>query len=128
MIKFQKRYFIEALENNETNCDHKHRPHMYSSHFQKQLYDESALSRFEVLTKLLFNCIEVRPYYDTQYQDFFVQYKEGYYFVSGKPSSDFEDTHIAVPEGPSSLTPNTKANIRDGYVIPQESQLYPKSE
>ena len=37
-------------------------------------------------------------------------------------------THITVPEGPPSLTPYTKANIRDGYVIPQESELYHKSE
>ena len=41
MIKFQKRYFIETLENNETNSGHKHNAHMYSSRFQKHPYDES---------------------------------------------------------------------------------------
>ena len=44
MIKFQKRYFIETLENYETNSGHKHNAHMYSSRFQKDLYDESALT------------------------------------------------------------------------------------
>ena len=53
MIKFQKRYFIETLENIETNSGHKHNAHMYSSGFRKHPYDESALSRFEVHTKPL---------------------------------------------------------------------------
>ena len=128
MIKFQKLYFIETLENNEYNSGQKHNAHMYSSRFQKQLYDESALSRFDVLTKPIYKCNEDRPYYATQYHDFFIQYKGGFNFVSGKPSSDFDNTHITVPDGPPSLTPSTKANIRDGYVIPQESQLYHKSE
>ena len=39
MIKFQKRYFIETLENNETNSGHKHNAHLNSSRFQKHLYD-----------------------------------------------------------------------------------------
>ena len=39
MIKFQKRYFIETLENNETNTGHKHKAHMFYSRFQKHLYD-----------------------------------------------------------------------------------------
>ena len=59
---------------------------------------------------------------------FFIQNKEGFNFVSGKPSSDFDNTQITVPDGPPSLTPYTKANIRDGYAIPQESQLYHKSK
>ena len=42
-------------------------PQMYSSRFQKHLYDESSLSRFEVLTKPLYKCIENRTYYATQY-------------------------------------------------------------
>ena len=128
MNKFQKRYFIDRLENNETYSRHKHMPHMYSSRFQKHLYDESALSRFEVLTKPLYKCNEDRPYYATQYQDIFIQHKEGFIFVSGKPSPDFDDTHITVPDRPPFLTPYTKANIRDGYVIPQESHLYHKSK
>ena len=100
---------------------------MYSSRFQKHLNEESTLSRFEVHTKLLYKCNEDRPYYPTQYQVIFIQYKEGFNFVSGKPSPDFDNTHITVPDGPPSLTPFTKSNIRDGYVIPQESQLYHKS-
>ena len=31
IINFQKRYFIETFENNETNSGHKHNAHMYSS-------------------------------------------------------------------------------------------------
>ena len=72
MIIFQKR-FIETLENNETNSRHKHNAHMYSSRLQKQFYDKSAFSRFEVLTKPLNKCNEDRPYYATQYQDIFIQ-------------------------------------------------------
>ena len=126
MIKFQKRYFIEILENNETNSGHKHNAHMYSSRFQKHLYDESALFRFEVLAKPMYKCNEDHPYYATHFQDIFIQYKEGFNFVSGKPSSDFGNTHIAVPDCLPSLTPYTKTNIRDGYNIPQEAQFYNK--
>ena len=46
--------FTETLENNETNSGHKHNAHMYSSRFQKHLYDESALSQFEVLKKPIY--------------------------------------------------------------------------
>ena len=128
MIKFQKRYFIETLKINKTNSGHKQNAHMSSSHFQKQLYDESALPRFETITKPLCKCNEDRPYYATKNQDIFIQYKEGFNVISGTPSPDFENTHITVPNGRPSSTPYTKANIRDGYVIPQESQLYHKSE
>ena len=128
MTKFQKRYFIGTLENNETISGHKQMPHMYSSRFQLHLYDESAISRFELLTKPLCKCNEDRPYYTTQYQKISVQYKEDFDCFSGKPSRDFDDTHITDPEGPPSLTPYTKANSRDEYVIPQESHLYHKSE
>ena len=127
MIKFQNRYFIETLENKEFSSGHKHMPLLYSSRFQKHLYNESALSRFEVLTKPLYKCNEDRPYYATQYQYIFIQNQEGFNFVSGKSSPDFDDIHVIDPEGPPSLTPYTKANIRDGYVIPQKSQLYHKS-
>ena len=128
MINFQKRYFFETLENNETNSGHKHNAHMYSSRFQKHLYDESALSRFEVLTKPIHKCNEDRPYYATQYQHIFVQYKEGFNFVTGKASAEFKDVHVTIPEGAPPLTPYAKADIRNGYVIPQESPVYRKSE
>ena len=71
-IQIQKRYFIETLENKETNSGHKHMPHMYSSCFKKRLYDESAFSQFEVLTKSIFKCNEDGPFYATQYQDIFL--------------------------------------------------------
>ena len=71
MIKIQKQYFIETLENNKTNYGHKHNAHMYSSRFQEHLYDESALSCFEVLKKPIHKCVEDWPYYATQYQDHF---------------------------------------------------------
>ena len=70
MINFQKRYFIETLENNETNSGQKHNEHMYSSWFQKHLCDESALSRFVVLKKPLHKCDEDRSYYATQNKTF----------------------------------------------------------
>ena len=123
MIKFQKRYFIESLENNETNNGHKHNTHMYSSCFQKHLYDESALSRFEVLTKPIHKCNEDRPYYAH-----IVQYKEGFNFVTGKASAEFKDVHVTIPAGAPPLPPYAKADIRNGYVIPQESPVYRKSE
>ena len=66
MIKLQKRVFIKTLENNETNTGHIHNTHMYSSCFQKQLYDQSALSHFEFLTKTHYKCNEHRPYFATQ--------------------------------------------------------------
>ena len=56
-------------------------PDMYSSRFQKHLYDESALSRFEFLTKPLYKCNEDRPYCATHLQDIFIQYREGFNFV-----------------------------------------------
>ena len=121
MIKFQKRYFVETLENNETYCGHKHMPHMYSSRFQKNLYDKSALSSFEVLTKPIYKGNEDRLYYATQYQEIFAQYREGFNFVSSKPSPEFDGVLTTIPEGPPYLTPYTKAGIRDVYVIPHES-------
>ena len=51
MKKFQEQYFIETLENNETNSGHKNNALMYSSRFQKHLHDDSALSHIEVLIK-----------------------------------------------------------------------------
>ena len=127
MIKFQKRYVIETLDN-ETNSGRKHNANRYSSRFQKHLYDESTLSRFELLTKPLHKCNEDRPYYATQYQDIFTQYNEGFNFITVKASAIFKDTHVPVPEGAPPITPYTKANIRNGYVIPQESPVYRKSE
>ena len=34
MIRFQKRYFIETLQNNETNPGHKHNAHRYQVVFK----------------------------------------------------------------------------------------------
>ena len=126
LIKFQKRYFIETLENNETNSGHKHKAHMYSSCFQKHLYDECALSRFEVLMKHIHKCNEHHPYYATQYQDIFVQYREGFNFVTSKPSAEIRDLHLTILEGTPSLTPYIKADILDAFVIPQESPVHRK--
>ena len=56
----------------------------------------------------------------------FIQYKEGFNFVSGTPLSDFDDVPVTISDGPPPLTPYTKANIRDGHVIPQESKMYRK--
>ena len=54
MIKFQKRYFIETLTNNESNTGLQHNAHMYTSCVQDHLYDESVLARFEIINKLLY--------------------------------------------------------------------------
>ena len=128
MIKFQKRCLIETLENNGTNPGHKHTAHFYSSCFQEHLYDESALPRFEVLTALLHKCNEHRPYYATQYQDNFFQYNKRFNFITGKASAEFKDAHVTVFEGSPPIPPYTKAKIRNGYAIPQESPVYCKSE
>ena len=128
MIKFQKRPYIETRENNETNFGHKYNAHKYSSRFPKHPYDESALSRFEVLTKPLHKCNEDRPSFATQYQDIFIQYNEGFNFITGKSSAELKDAHVTIPEGTPPVTPNTEAIIRKGYVISQEASVYPKSE
>ena len=98
MIKFQKRYFVKTLADNATNRGHQHNAQMYSSRFQKQLHDESALSPFEVLTKPLYKSNEDRPYYATQNQDNFIQYNEGFKFVTGKASAEIKDVQLTVPE------------------------------
>ena len=130
MIKFQKRYFIETLSDIETNRSHQHNAHMYSSRLQKHLYDDSALSHFEVLTKPLNKCKEYRPYYATQYQVILsnTMNNEGFNFLTGKASAEFKDVQVTIPEGAPPITPYTKANIRDGYFIPQESPIYRKFE
>ena len=101
---------------------------MYSSRFQRHLYDESALFRFEVLTKPLHKCNEDRPYYATQYQDIFIQYNEGFKFLTGKASAECKDAHVTIPDGAHPITVYTKDNIRNGYFIQQESPVYRKSE
>ena len=74
------------------------------------------------------NAMKIGHIMPLKIKTFIILYTEGFSFVSGKPSSDFNDTHRTIPDGPTSLTPHTKANIRDGYVIPQESKLYHKLE
>ena len=69
-LNSKKVIFSKHLKINESNSGHKHNAKMYSSCFQNHFYDESALSRFEVLTKPLHKCNEDRPFYATQYQDF----------------------------------------------------------
>ena len=104
-IKFQKRYFIDVLENNETNFGHKRSAHMYTSRFQKHLYDESVLSLFEVLAIPLYKCNDDRPYYATENQEILVQYREGLNFVTGKGSAEFKDVHLTIPNGAPSTAP-----------------------
>ena len=120
---------MKHSKKNKTTFGHKHNAHMYSSRFQKHLHYESALSRFEGLTKPLYKCNEDRPYYATQYQDNFVQYKEGFNLITGKASikAEYKDKHKTVPKKAPSITPYTKADICNEYVIPQESPNYCKS-
>ena len=58
----------------------------------------------------------------------FIQYNEGFDFITGKASAEFKDTRVRIPESAPPITPHTKANIRNGYAIPQESPVYRKSE
>ena len=66
MINFQKRYYVETVTNNENNSAHQRNAQMYTSCFQDHLYDDYAISRFEVLTKPIYRCKEDHPYYATQ--------------------------------------------------------------
>ena len=42
--------------------------------------------------------------------------------------NEIKDTHVTVPEGATPITQYTKANVRIGYLIPQESPVHRKSE
>ena len=44
---------------------------------------------------------------------FFIQYQEGFNFVTGKPPYEFKDVHLSVPNKSPSITPYTKADIRN---------------
>ena len=128
MIKFQKRYFVETLENNETNpvtttC-HTCFLAVFKNTFMMNLHSHV----LRLSEKPIYKCNEDRPCYATQYQNIFIQYREGFIFFSGKPSPEFDGVHVTIPEGPPSLTPYTKAGIRDGCVIPHETHIYYKSE
>ena len=128
MTKPQKRCFLETITNNETKSGHTHNARMYTDCFQDHLYVETASSRFEVLTKpTIYKCKEDRPYYATQNQDFF-HYKESFNSDRGKPSAELKDVHLTIPNDAPSITRYTKANVRYGFVIPQESPVYNKSE
>ena len=105
MTKFQKRYFIEMLSNNKINTGHQHNAQMYFSRFESHLYDKSALSRFEILTKSLYKCNEDRPYYATQNQDIFMQYHEGFNFDKDKALQECKEVHITIPNKAPSITP-----------------------
>ena len=107
MIKLQKRYFIETLEKNETNLGHKHNAHMYSSRFAKHLYDETAISRFEILTKPLYKCNGDRPYYATTYQDNFLQYPEVLNFI----------TLLRKQNWFGAVHPNSKIDAKLDYMV-----------
>ena len=96
MVKIQKRYFIETLEDNETNSGHRHNAQMYSGRLQKQLFYESTLPRFEFLTKPIHKCNQHRQYI-SKYQDIFVEYRECFNFVTGEPSREFKDVHLTIP-------------------------------
>ena len=51
----------------------------------------------------LYKCIEAHPYYATQYQDIFFQYKEDFTFITGKASAEFKHVNMTIPnEAPSS--------------------------
>ena len=115
LLKFQKLYFIETLRNIETYSVHKHNAHMYTNSFQDLLNGESAFSRFEVITKPIYNCNEDRPDYAKLYQENFIQYKKDFSFATAKPSTEFYALHITVHNKAPSIAHCTKANIRKGY-------------
>ena len=76
----------------------------------------------------LHNCNEDRPSYAPQYQDIFVQYQEGLNIITGKTSAKLKDVHMTIPNWAPSITQYTNADICIGYIIPQESSVYRKSE
>ena len=122
MINFQKRYFIETLKNNEPNFDHKHHSNMNSILFQNHLYEESALFRFEVLSKPIYKCNEDRPYYATHYH--FFQYLEGFNFITGKVTAEFKDVHLNIPQMEHLLSHHTLNQTSAMDILFQKNQLY----
>ena len=58
----------------------------------------------------------------------FIQYHEGFNFVTGKALQDFKDAHLTISNNAPSLTHYTKADIHNGYAIPQESPVYRQSK
>ena len=61
-------------------------------------------------------------------QDIFIQYHEGFNFVTGKPSQELKGVHLTAPIKAPSITLYTKSDSPNGYVIPQEPPLSRKSE
>ena len=53
----------------------------------------------------------------------FIQYNEGFNFITGKASGEFKDTHVTVPEGAPPITLYTKANIRNGCYTTRITRL-----
>ena len=45
-------------------------------------------------------------------------------FVTGKPSHELKVVYLIIPNHEPPLTPYTKADIRDGYIIQLESSVY----
>ena len=98
---------------------------MYDS--DNRLYDESAISCLEVLNKPIHKFNEDCPYYATQYQDIFVQFHEIFLnFVTGKASQELKHVQQIIANKSAFPTLFTKAEICNGYVIPQESTVNPK--
>ena len=54
--------------------------------------------------------------------------REGFNFFTGKSSAEFHGVHTTIPNGAPSITPDSKTDIRNGYVNPQESPVYRKYE
>ena len=52
------------------------------------------------------------------------------FFASEQPSKKLRDSHKALPDKPDFSSPNTRADIRFAYVIPDESKIskYQKPE
>ena len=57
----------------------------------------------------------------------FLRYQEGFNFETGKVSEILKDEHVTIPKKAPSITSYTKADICNGYVIPQETRVYRKS-
>ena len=74
---------------------------MYADGFEGHLYNESPISRFEVITTTIYKCIEYRPF----------QYKENLNFITGKASEDFIDVHVTIPNTAPSVTLYTKRSF-----------------
>ena len=83
---------------------------MFFSCFLLYLIDDSAVSRFDVIVKIV------------------IQSHEDVDLATGKLSKLLSDTHLNNLNRPTPISPNTKPHIQNGFAKAQDSKRYCKSE